>query len=221
MVKLRTVVYVLWAPIVLFLSSGRIDWTMGWIYSGLYAGSLLVGVAMIERKTPDLMRERATYHKDTKSWDKMLAPIIAFVAPASIWLVAGLDNRFQWSPAFTFNTHTAALAVMLISIGLTLWAMASNRFFSSVVRIQHDRGHVVTKGGPYRYVRHPGYVGFIVYYLATPFILGSWWALIPAGVGIGITMVRTWLEDRTLLNELDGYNVYAETVRYRLVPGLW
>lgn len=218
---LRTVVYVLWAPIVLFLSSGRIDWTMGWIYSGLSGVSLLVGVAMIERKTPDLLTERARYHEDAKSWDKVLAPIIGFVAPASIWLVAGLDYRFQWSPAFSVHIQLAAVAIMLTSNWLILWAMACNRFFSSVVRIQHDRGHVVANGGPYRYVRHPGYVGFIVYYLVAPFVLGSWWALIPAGAAVGVTVLRTWLEDRTLVFELDGYDAYAGTVKYRLVPGLW
>ncbi|MFQ5875494.1 MAG: methyltransferase family protein, partial [Dehalococcoidia bacterium] len=99
--------------------------------------------------------------------------------------------------------------------------MASNAFFSMTVRIQEDRGHTVATGGPYRYVRHPGYVGTILFQIATPLMLGSVWAFIPCGLAALLIVVRTALEDRTLHEELDGYKEYAQRVRYRLLPGLW
>jgi len=99
--------------------------------------------------------------------------------------------------------------------------MASNAFFSEGVRIQEERGHVVATGGPYRYVRHPGYVGAMLAQLATPFLLGSPWAFVPGVGSVALYAVRTHLEDRTLIEELPGYREYARRIRYRLLPGVW
>jgi protein-S-isoprenylcysteine O-methyltransferase Ste14 len=115
----------------------------------------------------------------------------------------------------------AALVVAALGYALGTWAMGANAFFSKIVRIQKDRGHAVATGGPYRYLRHPGYLGTIVFELATPIMLGSLWALIPGGLGALLLIIRTVLEDRTLHEELDGYEKYAQKVRYRLLPGIW
>jgi protein-S-isoprenylcysteine O-methyltransferase Ste14 len=104
---------------------------------------------------------------------------------------------------------------------LSSWAVVSNKFFSDVIRIQTDRGHTVISDGPYRFMRHPGYVGMILYSLAAPFLLDSPWALIPGGLTVLLVIVRTVVEDRTLLEQLDGYQEYAGRVRYRLLPGVW
>ena len=104
---------------------------------------------------------------------------------------------------------------------LLTWSMAANAFFSQTVRIQKDRGHTVATGGPYRYVRHPGYAASILFQIATPLILGSVWAFIPCGLTVLLSVVRTALEDRTLLEELPGYAEYAQQTRYRLLPGIW
>jgi protein-S-isoprenylcysteine O-methyltransferase Ste14 len=104
---------------------------------------------------------------------------------------------------------------------LFMWAMGANAFFSEAVRIQEERGHTVVTDGPYRYVRHPGYVGAILALFATPLLLGSLWALIPAGLATIGYVVRTALEDKTLQEELDGYTEYAQQTRYRLLPGVW
>ena len=117
--------------------------------------------------------------------------------------------------------YVAAYVVLVVAYGLVLWAMWTNRFFSSVVRIQTDRGHHVVHDGPYRFVRHPGYVGAILLGLASAVALGSLWALIPAGLMAMAVIVRTALEDATLKRELPGYAEYASRVRYRLLPGVW
>ncbi len=101
------------------------------------------------------------------------------------------------------------------------WATGSNAFFSLTVRIQKERGQAVVEGGPYRFVRHPSYVGGILFELAAPIMLGSWWALIPGGLDAVLFVIRTALEDKTLQAELDGYPAYTERTRYRLVPGVW
>jgi protein-S-isoprenylcysteine O-methyltransferase Ste14 len=99
--------------------------------------------------------------------------------------------------------------------------MYINKFFSSVVRIQKDRGHKVIQDGPYKYVRHPGYVGIFFLAPAVPLILGSIWGLIPSGLFIIAIIIRTYLEDKTLHKELEGYKEYAKKVKYRLIPGIW
>ena len=114
-----------------------------------------------------------------------------------------------------------ALIVFVLGMGLFDWAMLSNRFFSGTVRIQEDRGHTVVADGPYRVVRHPGYVGMIVMFVLPPLVLGSLWALIPAGLAALATVIRTALEDKTLQVELPGYAEYAQRTRYRLLPRVW
>jgi protein-S-isoprenylcysteine O-methyltransferase Ste14 len=121
-------------------------------------------------------------------------------------------------PLFAF---ILGVGIAVLSAALIAWAMRSNKFFSSVVRIQKDRGHVVVSSGPYRFVRHPGYTGISAFTLATPLILNSLWAFVPAVLTAAVSGLRTFLEDRTLHNELEGYPDYARKVRYRLVPGIW
>jgi protein-S-isoprenylcysteine O-methyltransferase Ste14 len=135
--------------------------------------------------------------------------------------VAGLDVRFQWTAPLPLGYHIAGLLATSLGYALFLWAMASNAFFSQGVRIQAERGHMVATGGPYRYVRHPGYVGTILAQLGTPFLLGSPWALVPSGLSAALFVLRTWLEDKTLMQELPGYTEYAYQTPSRLLPGIW
>jgi protein-S-isoprenylcysteine O-methyltransferase Ste14 len=137
------------------------------------------------------------------------------------YVVAGLDVRNGWSAGIGLPVQIGMLGVILLGHGLVVWATASNAYFSQIVRVQTERGHRVASGGPYRIVRHPSYIGVILVYIATALALGSWWALIPGGVCAVLMVVRTALEDRTLLAELPGYTEYAEQTRYRLIPGLW
>jgi protein-S-isoprenylcysteine O-methyltransferase Ste14 len=217
-----TVMYVLVAAI-LFATAGRIDWGMGWVYLVTLALFTFAGRAIVMQRNPDMLAERAagTGGDDTKSWDKTLMPLVAIVIPMVMLAVAGLDFRFDWSPAVPLWMQITSWGVLVVGILVSTWAMIANRFFSAAVRIQTDRGHTVVTGGPYRFVRHPGYSGGVVANLVTPVMLGSLWALIPAVLLIALTMVRTALEDRTLREELPGYTDYAAQVPYRLIPYVW
>ena len=205
----------------LFLSAWRLDWVMAWVYLGLTVAAIGVNGFVLLRIDPELIAERARRQHEAKGWDKLLTKVFGLPAFLAIPIVAGLDVRFGWSGDLPLPVYPAAAAVWTLGFALISWAMASNRFFSTVVRIQQEREHTVVSSGPYRYVRHPGYVGVIVMLLVTPPLLGSWWALVPVACSMLVLIVRTVLEDRTLRAELAGYRDYAKRVRYRLLPGVW
>jgi len=206
--------------VILFAASGRPDWAWAWIYVAMGAAILAVNALVILPVAPELAAERSRVAENTKSWDRVAVALL-FLSGAGLFLVAGLDERFSWSPGLAWPIHVAALIVTILAQALFTWAMASNRFFAKTVRIQEERGHAVASGGPYRFARHPGYAANIVTMFAVAVLLGSLWALLPAALsGLGF-VVRTALEDQTLLNELEGYREYAQRTPWRLLPGVW
>ena len=176
-----------------------------------------------EQRHPGLMAERQNLAKikKAKAWDKVLAPLMAMSIGFPLVIVAGLDHRYTWSPELPPWLMVTGFVLISLGYAFAVWAMAENRFFSSVVRIQTDRGHVVCDSGPYRFIRHPGYAGNIFPPFGIVLALGSLWTLIPAVVAVIITVIRTALEDQTLQEELPGYRDYAQRVRYRLIPGIY
>jgi protein-S-isoprenylcysteine O-methyltransferase Ste14 len=214
------------APImlgVLLLSAGRWDWWEAWAYSGLGLFILIGSRVVLIKKFPDLAVERSQAHDlhDVKDWDRILMPITALLGPFVSWIVAGLDQRYGWSPDLPNLVQIAALIVIQIGSLIGIWAMLTNRFFSSQVRIQTDRGHTVVKDGPYKIVRHPGYAGGLLSWLAAPVFFSSCWVVIPTVLVMMASIVRTAKEDKTLIAELPGYAAYSQEVKYRLLPGIW
>jgi protein-S-isoprenylcysteine O-methyltransferase Ste14 len=219
----RLVIAYLLIPLVLLLCGGDFDWWQAWGYAVLIIAAGPGGRLWAERRHPGMMAERQNMEKaqSAKAWDKVLAPLMALSVSFPMVIVAGLDHRFGWSPEFPL--WLIMLGFLLIALGYAFasWALAENRFFSSLVRIQLDRGHVVCDSGPYRIVRHPGYAGNVLALLGIVLALGSIWTLIPAAVALIIAVIRTTLEDRTLQDELPGYRDYAQRVRYRLLPWIY
>jgi protein-S-isoprenylcysteine O-methyltransferase Ste14 len=202
--------------IILFVSSGRIDWTMAWAFLIINFVFNLFAMLIL---SPSEIEKRWESTKLAKKWDlAIMAPMGSFVI-VSI-LVAGLDMRFSWSGQAPQLIQVVAIASYIIGYGLYIWAMASNKFFSHIAHIQGE-SHTVAMGGPYRYVRHPGYLGSIIYLFAQPLMLGSYLALVPMVVSVILMIARTSLEDRMLREELPGYDEYVMRVRYRLLPGVW
>jgi protein-S-isoprenylcysteine O-methyltransferase Ste14 len=217
------IVVYLFIPLVLFVCGGDFGWWQAWVYSLLVVAAGVGGRILAERRHPGLLAERQNIEKfqEAKTWDKVLAPLMALSVGFPLVIVAGLDHRFGWSPVFPL--WLILLGIFLIAVGyaLAVWALVENRFFSGVVRIQTDRGHVVCDSGPYRIVRHPGYAGNILPLPGIVLALSSLWTLIPAAVALVIVVIRTALEDRTLQEELPGYKEYARRVHYRLFPGIY
>jgi protein-S-isoprenylcysteine O-methyltransferase Ste14 len=215
---LRLPVFLFLIAAVFILSSGRFDWWMAWIYLGLMLVHIVVSMIIID---PDLIEERTKIKKDVKKWDRILVFFMVWIGPLAAWIVSGLDTRNNWTEPMSLSLEILGLGLLVMGHVLGEWALAKNRFFSSMVRIQRDRGHTVITDGPYHYVRHPGYVGAILHGLGTPLVLGSYWAYIPIGFMVLIVVIRTALEDKTLHNELEGYGAYALRTRYRIFPGIW
>jgi protein-S-isoprenylcysteine O-methyltransferase Ste14 len=209
--------------VILFVSAGTIEWVWGWLLLIVLVIFMAAHPIILIPINPALLveREKGLRAKGVKTWDRLLVALGAGVFPIVSWIVAGLDYRFGWTEALPLGIHLSGLLLMMLGYALFLWAMASNAFFSEGVRIQTERGHTVAAGGPYRYVRHPGYSGAILAMVTTPLLLGSLWALLPAIIAAALYVVRTSLEDNLLQAELPGYRDYASRTRYRLVPGLW
>jgi protein-S-isoprenylcysteine O-methyltransferase Ste14 len=212
--------FVLVLAAILFIAAGRWDWLMGWIYMAMYACVTVIAVLVVPLD-PDLIAERTQIKEGVKEWDKRITVVGSVLYPLAILIVAGLDVRFGWSPHIPLALQLAALLVAALGNLLSIWATAVNRFYGRFVRIQKERGHSVISDGPYRAIRHPGYLGQIIFSLASALALGSLWALIPCGLFALLLVVRTALEDRTLQDELEGYKAYTHRVHYRLIPYVW
>ena len=206
--------------VALFWSAGRIDWWPAWAALAVMAAWTIATAIVILRTNPSLLAERLGPRKGAKLWDTAIMSILG-LAQLARYILAGLDQRYGWTGDFSFSAQIAALALCILGYAVFVWATASNAFFSQIVRIQPERGHVAVTGGPYRYVRHPGYAGAILFELAVPVLLASWWVFIPSVLGAVLLVLRTALEDRTLQAELAGYTDYVRKVPYRLLPGIW
>jgi protein-S-isoprenylcysteine O-methyltransferase Ste14 len=220
---IRLVVVYLLIPLILLICGGELGWWQAWLYSILILAAGIGGRMWAEQRHPGLTAERQNIKniQNAKAWDKVLAPLMAVSVVFPMVIVAGLDHRYNWSSEFPL--WLIVIGFILISLGYAFgaWALSENRFFSSVVRVQMDRGHVVCDSGPYRFVRHPGYAGSILALFGIVLALGSVWTLIPAAMATIIAVIRTELEDRALQEELRGYRDYAQRVRYRLFPGMY
>jgi protein-S-isoprenylcysteine O-methyltransferase Ste14 len=218
----QVLVSLLIQALVLFGAAGTLRWSAAWVYFGLSLAGIAINTVFM-RHNPEIIAERGrgTAAGNWKAWDKVVGIAFAIFYFLGILLVAGLDERFDWTTTLTIGWQIGGFVAYALGSGLFSWAMITNAYFSTAVRIQTDRGHQVCTTGPYRFVRHPGYVGASLQSLAMPLLFGSWWALIAGGTAVLLLILRTALEDKTLHEELAGYPEYAQKVRYRLLPGVW
>lgn len=216
-----SLVFFVCAP--LFIGAGTLRWDWAWIFTAVTLVGWVAMSLILARINPELLNERGKRMKaltGTKRWDWMIMGVYSVLLLATP-LVAGLDYRNAWSSPTPDGIKIIGIAVIAFSFIPLTWSMAVNRFFEGTVRIQTNREHHVISSGPYRYVRHPGYVGVILEFLAIPLSLGTLAAWIPALLGVALYILRTAMEDRTLIAELPGYAEYAQHTRYRLLPGVW
>lgn len=219
-VVVRLMVYIIILGVILFLSAGRADWIMGWAWLGIHGIVVLISMIIVPLD-PELIEERTQIKEGVKKWDKIIVMSTQIFMPFGFLVLAGLDIRNDWSPELPLWLQITALVLTGLGYLLSVWASATNKFYSRFVRIQKDRGHHVVTAGPYQYIRHPGYIGIIIFMMATAFAFDSLYTLILSGSLSLLLIIRTALEDKTLLEELEGYKEYAQDVRYRLIPGIW
>src|SRR4030042_6828036 len=217
---IKSLIGTLFFLLILFISAGRINYWQGWLYTTICIISVLLNSFALKNKD-ELAAERSEVKSGTKSWDKIIIGLSA-VTLIITYIVAGLDSgRFQWSPGFHWSINAVGTFLILLGEVIFLTAQKQNKFFSSVMRIQTDRGHTVCDTGIYKIVRHPAYFATIITAIGIPLILGSLWCFIPAIFSIILTLIRTSLEDKTLINDLIGYREYTYKTRYKLFPYIW
>ena len=205
---------------IIFISAGRIDYWQGLTY-------VIIGLIMsilnytVFRIDSDLLNERSKPGEGAKKWDKSILGL-SLLSTILMFITAGLDSgRFHWSPRFHWSIYLLGIILTILGQLLFLIAQKQNKFFSSTVRIQSDRGHTVCKTGLYAFVRHPAYMGSIIQSLGFPLLFGSLWSIIPICLSILLLLIRTTLEDKTLKNELTGYIEYSNQTRYKIIPYVW
>jgi protein-S-isoprenylcysteine O-methyltransferase Ste14 len=206
--------------LILFLCAGRFYYWQGLIYTGI---GLIMGTLNYTLLKPDsaLFGERSKPGEGTKKWDKTILGL-SFLITISMYVTAGLDSgRYHWSPDFPISLTMAGILLTATGQLLFLLAQKQNKFFSSTVRIQTDRNHTVCDTGLYKIVRHPAYLGSIIQAVGFPLLFGSLWSIIPIGFLIVLHLIRTYYEDKTLLNELSGYREYSLKTRYKIFPYFW
>jgi len=205
---------------IIFISAGRINYWQGLIYVSIGLIMLLLNYTVL-RIDSELLKERSKPGENTKKWDKVILGL-SFLVTISMYIIAGLDSgRYHWSPYFHWSMYL--LGIILTALGQLLFLIAQkqNKFFSSTVRIQTDREHIVCDTGLYKIVRHPAYLGTIIQSLGFPLLFDSLWSIIPISISIILFLIRTSLEDKTLKNELKGYLEYSDKTRYRIIPYVW
>ena len=221
---IRTVIKGIFSLLFIFafiiILAGRINYWQGWVFGGICCLGATIQFLAFRNKI-NLAKERLKPGPGIKWWDKL---IMVVYGPMffGVFILASLDaGRFRWTTNLHWSVYIIGYITHILAYFITGWSMWVNSFFSTMVRIQTERDHVVVHDGPYRFVRHPGYVGGILLAISSSLILGSVWALIPAGVVVFLLIIRTFLEDVTLQKELQGYSHYIEKVKYRLLPGIW
>jgi protein-S-isoprenylcysteine O-methyltransferase Ste14 len=213
--SVQSLVFVIMLAATLFGTAGRFDIIEFWVYIAIVAAVSALSLTILDT---DLMQERMRPGGRHVGWHFLPLIIVMFLH----WAVAGLD-RGHFHLSDTVSTGLESVALMLFALAwiMFVWAMYVNRFFSSIPRIQSERGHTVISTGPYRFVRHPGYTAGLLAAATSGIALGSWISTFIAPIALALLVWRTMVEDRMLQRDLPGYADYAARVRYRLVPGVW
>jgi len=206
--------------IFIFVPAGTLSYWQGWVFLAAFGFAIVVFMLYGMLRDPNMLKERSQKAKNVKHWDTVILNIYTVFLVIMVVLAPLDGGRFHWSHVPLW-VNLLGLGLMIPSFGLLMWVTTTNTYLSRYVRIQDDRGHQVITSGPYRFVRHPMYASSILFFPAIPMLLGSWWALIPAVIIMGLVILRTYLEDKTLQAELPGYKEYAQKTRYRMVPGVW
>lgn len=203
-----------------FVAAGSLTLFECWFFMGCNLLTSLMNFWFI-RNDEALMKERSQIGENSKGWDKLILGISALLSVLNM-VVAGMDlGRYHWSPNIGHIWNFLGLLMNLIGQLFFLYARKQNRFFSSMVRIQKDRGHTVCDQGLYQWVRHPGYLGMIISLLSVPLMMGSLLAYWITLLSVVMILIRTYLEDNTLKIELEGYQTYSEKTKYKLLPYVW
>jgi len=214
----RVLFQVLIGMALFYISAGRTFVFRGMIYFSLYIILVISGVILLAGNNSEVLNERAKKRDNTKGWDKVLLKLYVLLAFFGVYIAAGLDAGRYPEARISINFIYPGILIYIFSTALSIWAMAENKYFEATSRIQTDRGQVVCSSGPYRFIRHPGYLSILLWCISVPLIFGSVYSVMPVVCVFIIVVIRTYLEDNMLKKELAGYIEYSGRVRYKLIP---
>jgi len=210
--------------VALMWPAGRLYWWEAWIVIVLWSVFAVVLTHYLLRHDPALLAERQKFvplQKQQKTWDKVIM-LLFFIAAIALYILPGFDVvRYSWSESLPIWMKLIAMLIHIPCFFLLGWVMRENTYLAQVVKIDKQRGHKVITTGPYALVRHPMYLVVIILLFALPVALGSRYTLWLSVFLTVLLIVRTYLEDRALHIELEGYSAYAQKTAYRLLPGIW
>jgi protein-S-isoprenylcysteine O-methyltransferase Ste14 len=218
-----TAIYLLVWPALIFALAGDWRWPEGWVFGAWFVVMCATCIAWLYRKDPELLAER--YRRPgsggQKAWDR--AVVYAIVAGFIAWIVVmPLDaKRFEWTPRLPAWLEGCGATMLALSFFLLFRSFTDNTFLSPLVRIQTERKQHVVSTGVYGFVRHPMYLGAILMFIGAPLLLGSIGGLLIAFAMSVLLAARIVGEEKMLASELEGYEAYRRSVRYRLFPFIW
>ena len=200
-------------------------WLEGWAFVITFVINIAVSYVYINKKNPRVIRNRMKVKKEgitartkkSAGSDKFIVPITGLGFFGAM-ILSGLNHRYGWT-SIPFAVEMIGLAVVNAGMIIMDIAMLQNAFASKLLDIK--KGQELVDTGLYAHVRHPLYSGVILMIMALPIALGSWWALIPAAIGVLSLVLRIKFEEEMLIKGMDGYTDYRTRVKYKLLPRIY
>ncbi|NCA99218.1 MAG: isoprenylcysteine carboxylmethyltransferase family protein [Clostridia bacterium] len=213
---IKALLSVLVLGVLIFLPAGTLQFFNGWLFLITLYALMSVTLIYLLRTNPDLLRKRLQL-KERQTQQKSLMKFTAIFFLLA-YTLPGFDYRFGWSHVPLWLVILAEI-IMILGYAMFVEVMRENSYASRIIEIQE--GQKLIETGLYGIIRHPMYAASLLIYLASPFVLGSYYMAIPILLLPMILVIRIQNEEKLLLKELPGYEAYRDKVRYRLIPGLW
>jgi len=155
--------------------------------------------------------------RSDRTWRILFAATTLLVTP----LVAAFELLTFQSAAFGEIGFLIGMLLQTAGFYLLHLAKLHNRCFVNPMVIPGTEPDAVCTSGPYRWLRHPGYLAMALSGIAAPLLLGSLMAFFPALASVLLLIYRTGEEDSYLLSQLPEYQAYRMKVKRRFLPGIW
>jgi protein-S-isoprenylcysteine O-methyltransferase Ste14 len=213
---IRTLGFSALVALLVIVPAGAGYW-QGWLYWIVFSLCCLAVTLYFVQHDPALVERRLRARAEREPSQKVIRILLSAVL-IPLFVLPGIDHRFGWShvPAFVV---AIADAVVVLGFAIIFITFKANSHATAIIDVAPDQRVVST--GPYAVVRHPMYLGAGLLLLATPFALGSLWAIVWAILAVGGLVWRLLEEERYLSRHLPGYDDYRRTIHYRLVPFVW